>query len=393
MNSIADYGVIQPAEHSAYTEMLNWAFVRPTTSVPMPSFIERIGAENVRVLREGGTPVGGLGLFPMGQWFGGQRIAMGGIAAVAVSPDRRGRGAATELMRAVVREMHAAGTPLSALYPATQPVYRRVGYELAGSRCLVTLPLGGIGLKEREPDVRPMTPADLPAMQALYRERARNSPGALDRYPLLWDRVLKPRGEPVPGFLVEVDGRLEGYAVISREVRESLSYNLWATDLAAVTPRAARRLLTLFADHRSLGENLEFHGGPVEPLLMLLPERGFKVETKWYWMLRVVDVPSALSGRGYPEGLETELHLAVTDDIIPENNGPFVLEVFGGRARVKPGGTGSFRIDVRALASLYSGFLSPQQLVSLGKIEAPEVDLRRATACFAGPTPSMSDMF
>lgn len=393
MTSSADYGVIQPDEHAAYTEMLNWAFVRPTTAVPMPTFIERIGAENVRILREGGRPVGGLGLFPMGQYFGGQRVAMGGVAAVAVSPHRRGRGAATTMMQAVVREMHAAGTPLSALYPATQPVYRAVGYELAGSRCLVTIPLAGIGLKERLPDVRTMTPADLPALQGLYRERARCSPGALDRHPLLWDRILKPQGEPVPGFLVEVDGQLEGYAVVAREVKEGMSYDLRATDLTAITPRAARRLLSLFADHRSLGENVEFFGGPVEPILSLLPERGFRVETKWYWMLRVIDVPSALSGRGYPEGLETELHLAVTDDVIRENNGPFVLEVFGGRARVKPGGSGSFRIDVRALASLYSGFLSPQQLVHLGRVEAPEVDLKRATACFAGPTPSMSDMF
>lgn len=393
MNAISDYGIILPDEHSAYLEMLNWAFVRPTTTVPLPSFIERIGAENVRVVREGGQPVGGLGLFPMGQWFGGQRIAMGGIAAVAVSADRRGRGAASRLMQAVVREMHAAGTPLSALYPATQPLYRSVGYELAGSRCLITVPLGGIGLKERQPEVRPMTPADLLAMQALYRERARCSPGALDRFPILWDRILKPLGDPAPGFLVEVDGRLEGYVVIAREPRASLSYDLRATDLTAVTPRAARRLLTLFADHRSLGENLEFYGGPTEPILLLLPERGFKVETKWYWMLRVVDVPGALSGRGYPEGLETELHLAVTDDIIPENNGPFVLEVFGGRARVKPGGAGSFKLDVRALSALYSGFLSPQQLLSLGMLEAPEVDLKRATACFSGPTPAMSDMF
>ena len=31
--------------------MLNWAFVRPTTTTPMPTFIERIGAEGIRRLK------------------------------------------------------------------------------------------------------------------------------------------------------------------------------------------------------------------------------------------------------------------------------------------------------------------------------------------------------
>lgn len=393
MNPTVDYGVIRPEEHAAYLEMLNWAFVRPTTTQPMPTFIDRIGPENIRILREAGRPVGGLGIIPMGQWFGGQRLAMGGIAAVAVAPDKRGRGVATQLMQAVVREMQAAGTPLSALYPATQPVYRAVGYELAGSRCLIRIPTGGIGLKQRLPELRMMTPADIPAIQALYRERARQSNGALDRFPPLWDRVFKPKGDALPGFLAERDGRLEGYCVISREPKDGFRYNLALTDMTVTTPEAGRRLLTLFADHRSLGDDVEFYGGPVEPILMLLPERGFDVHNKWYWMLRIVDVPSALSGRGYPEGVETELHLSVRDDLIPENNGPFVLEVFGGRSRVKPGGEGRLKLDVRALAALYSGFLSPAQLVGLGQLEAPEVDLKRAAVCFAGPAPAMGDMF
>jgi len=41
-------------------------------------------------------------------------------------------------------------------------------------------------------------------------------------------------------------------------------------------------------------------------------------------MLRVIDVSKALEKRVYPLGIETELHLEVKDDLLPENNGKSV---------------------------------------------------------------------
>ena len=57
---------------------------------------------------------------------------MWGVAGVAVPPEARSRGAARELMRRCVVELRERGIPLSALYPATQWLYRGAGYEQAG---------------------------------------------------------------------------------------------------------------------------------------------------------------------------------------------------------------------------------------------------------------------
>ena len=81
-------------------------------------------------------------------------------------------------------------------------------------------------------------------------------------------------------------------------------------------------------------------------------------------MLRIIDVVGALSKRGYPMGLDAELHLEVSDRAIASNNGKFCLRVSQGRGEVTKGGKGEFQLDVRGLAPLYTGLFTPIQLTT-----------------------------
>jgi predicted acetyltransferase len=111
------------------------------------------------------------------------------------------------------------------------------------------------------------------------------------------------------------------------------------------------------------------------------------------WLLRVVDVPKALEKRGYPVGVEAQLHLEVRDDLLVENNGRFVLTLSGGRGEVTRGGRGELQLDVRALAPLYTGLFTPHQLQLTAQIEASDAALSIATQLFSGSEPWMSDKF
>jgi predicted acetyltransferase len=111
------------------------------------------------------------------------------------------------------------------------------------------------------------------------------------------------------------------------------------------------------------------------------------------WMLRIVDVPGALKARGYSPGLTAEVHLSVRDDVLPHNHGRFVLQVADSRASVQRGGDGTLHVDIRGLAAMYSGHLSPAELKAAGYLDGPDEDLAAATAIFAGPTPWMPDIF
>jgi predicted acetyltransferase len=113
-------------------------------------------------------------------------------------------------------------------------------------------------------------------------------------------------------------------------------------------------------------------------------------------MLRVVHVAKALAARGYPDGVEGELHLEVRDDVLPANQGRYMVRVAGGRGEVTPGGRGELKLDVRGLAALYAGYLAPAALRAIGFLEvegAGEAVLATAARVFAGPEPWMPDFF
>jgi predicted acetyltransferase len=349
--------------------------------------------DRLRVWRRGDEVAGGLLLIPMGQFFGGRSVPMTGVAGVCVGPDARGRGGATFLMREALAEMRQGRVALSTLYPATLPLYRRVGYELAGGQYDLEVPVGSLAREPAALPVRAMTIDDRPRVEAAYLAHARLRPGWLDRGPYIWDRVRRREGErEVYGYVVG-ETEVEGYLAFTQRPRDEGGYDLLCRDLVAVTPGGAARLLSFFAGHRSIARVVKWRGSPDDPLLVSLPERGWKVALADSWMLRLVHVEEALAARGYSPAVEARLELEVADEVLPDNQGRLVLEVAGGRAEVRPGGSGALRVHVRALASLYAGFVGADRLAALGRLEGRPTDLATADAVFAGPPPSCPDFF
>ena len=369
---------------------------RPIFAVPverMAGYGKLVGQENFRLITDRDKLVGGLAIVHMGQFFGGKSVPTYGIAAVGIAAGARGSGAATELMRQTMREAREKGCPLSTLYPATQPVYRYAGYEQAGCRFEITLPLNTINMRDRDLNIRPIEEGDIESIKRVYTESVRNGNGGLDRGHYIWSRVFKPRDGEADGFLVERDGQVEGYIYYVRKLGGGIFYNLACTDLVALTPEAGRRLLTFLADHRSLAEEVVFYRSPSDPILGLLTEQSCRIRLDMLWMLRVTDVAGALEARGYASGVNCELHLEVHGDFIEANNDRFILKIADGAAKVTRGGKGRIEIDIRGLAALYAGHRTPQQLAATDLLKGQPADLSPNAGAFAGPAPWMADQF
>ncbi|MHC4064619.1 MAG: GNAT family N-acetyltransferase [Planctomycetota bacterium] len=381
------------AEIKAFTVMVSQALFFP--SVDMDAWVKREGHDNVRVARRGGKVVGGLTLQRMGQWFGGRSVPMTGVRAVGVAPEHRASGVASQLVRAALEEMHRDGVPLSVLYPATQPVYRRPGFEQAGTRMRYQLATPAIDVRDRTLELRRMETSDHPAVRGAYAERAKRTSGNLDRSEWLWRRVFEPplAANQTHGYLAAHDGQVQGYVIFTNKGSDDMHNELEVIDFVVLTAPAGRRLLTMLADHRSVTDHMNWHSGPADPLIYLLAEQRFKITDRMDWMLRLVDVPGALAQRGYPAGLAAELHLEVIDDVLPHNNRRFVLQVADSQGDVREGGRGDLRIDVRGLAAMYTGHLAPAELQATGYLEGPHQALATAGAVFAGPAPWMPDIF
>ena len=148
------------------------------------------------------------------------------------------------------------------------------------------------------------------------------------------------------------------------------------------------------ASQRSFVKTVRWHGGPQDPLVALLREQdAVAVERHWRWMIRICDLRRALQDRGYPAAVDAVVSLEVADEVLPANAGRWTLRVKGGRGRVTRGGAGRIGCDIRSLASIYTGFASPEEARARGAMVGPAADLSSLGAIFAGPAPWIREMF
>lgn len=384
-------GARRPSDLKAFTPILEEALSFDPARTP--HFYANVGASCFRLARRAGEVVAGYALYPVAQWFGGRAVGTAAIAAVAVATHQRGSGLGAALMKDALVDAARRRLPLATLYPATYPVYRRAGFEAAGTYTLVRLPPAVLTVDPDGAKLRPMRPKERAIVVRLEADRGRSSQGALVRNAWLWKRLLENPMRPVRTFVLDGPTGPEGYVAYQQVPTTSNHYEVVVRDWVAATPSAARGLLGLFARHRSMADAILLPVAPAEPLLLHLRETPAEVAKRIHWMLRIVDAKGALEARGYPAGLDHRLDLEIDDPLVPSNAGRFTLDIHGGRARVARGGRGTLRIHVRGLAALYSSHMSAHALAVAGLAEGSAGVLEAASAAFAGPPPWMAEIF
>ncbi|MCA9571623.1 MAG: GNAT family N-acetyltransferase [Myxococcales bacterium] len=379
---------VEGPEVPEVTALLAQTFASPTARIH--DWLEGAGLEHVWVVATDQV-AGCLLEIPMGMAVGGRYVPLLGVAGVAVRPEVRGRGVAKAMMAGWLAEAARTGT-LSGLYASTRTLYRSVGYGLAGTAHRARMDTGALR-GTPVPGWRPVRAADWSRIQDRYRELAVHRAGRLDRGPYIWGRVRGPEDAPHDAWCLEQDGRLAAWIVLKTTRTDGLWMHLEVKDFGADGPEAHRAVLAFLGSFASMTRTLELPCGPSEPLLDLLPELVYTQTLLEPWMLRILDVPRALEGRGWPAWLSTTLDLWIRDPVLPSNAGRYQVALEGGRASVAVGGEGTFELTPSGLAGLYTGYTSARDLSDRGELVGPVGELDRLTAAFAGPAPGMADFF
>jgi len=350
------------------------------------------GLDKLRVLRRDGAVVGGLLDIPMGTFIGGRSVPTHGVAGVAIAPQARGHGAATELMQRYLAELRARGVALSSLYASTAALYRGVGYGSAGTHFRHALPHAALQ-GSRDLPVRRLGADDHAELRALYHDIARTRPGWLDRGPYIWQRIFSDYRGRTLAYGVDVDGHLDAYVVYRQTENPGGRYDLELSDLQARSAPAARRLLGLLASHGTMIQQLRWQGAVLDPVLDLLPERRWSTRLYEAWMLRIVDLPAAIAARGWSPVVTATIDLDVYDAALPDNGGRWRLEVEGGQAALHRGGSGRVQVDAAILAGIYTGFVNPWTAAHQGRLRGEAAAIEVLAGIFAGPAPELIDSF
>lgn len=357
---------------------------------------------DMRCVFEGDRVVATSGERHFTQWFGGRELTMSGIWGVATLPEVRGAGLATAAVGTLLREARARGDALSGLYPATLRPYRGLGYELAGSYVtheirLDDLPRGaGSALPVETYDEA----RDLEDVRACYRRAMQEHNGPIDSDDRWWwaDRILSHWSSDVIHRVVVVrgGGGIDGYASFVQETAEGdldVSFRAACKHFVASSIEGYASLLAYFRGFRGIGQALRFTGPPDEPLSVLVEEQRVRHESNFRWMLRLLDVPAALTGRGYPP-VTGEAVIAVEDGLFPDNRGPWRVVAEDGAVSVSPAEGARVRpTPIGTLSSMFTGYLSPFDAARLGILDADDPAVPLLARLFSGPAPFMLDFF
>jgi GNAT superfamily N-acetyltransferase len=381
-----------------------------------------------------GRPAGAATVHDMRQWWHGRAVPSAGVAGVKVAPEHRGKGIGRRLMTAVLDLIAERGYPVSTLYPATMPLYRSLGWELAGGRSEATVPARSLlslpppdpaapavpavpvgppvpaanagAPAARGPEIRLAGPGDAAEVNEII---GRAHEAARDCGPFTWDVGRTERWLAREDVYAYLTG--DGFAAYRWD---GDGHALFVQRVHGASAEAVRALWSLIASHASVARTVRALIAPADPLWWLTRERDVTVTRRTMWMLRVVDASAAIEARGFPPGVSMTVPLVITDHARPANSGHWELTVSEGKGILIPNGPGilgtpsglapltgrpgeaaqraTLALGPRGLAALYAGTpVTSLRLAGLAFGGTPEAD-DSLDAAFAA-TPYMIEDF
>ena len=344
----------------------------------------------------GTTLVGGLRVLPGGQWMSGRRVSMGGVAAVVVAPEMRGRGVARALLFAGLEWMRERELAVSALHPASTRVYRGAGWELAGDQENVAVRARSLAAIRRGEarEVEPVNRTDWPELRECYARSARSRHGFVDRSESFW-LLREPPRDSDGWFTYAVRGAdgISGYVRYEQQPSAGWGYQLRVDDFVADDLDAAASLWRFLGGHGMQVERVEIPGPSADQLLLLLDEQDLETLAVNRWMHRIVDIPSAFAERGYSPNTSGSVSVVVRDPWPTGATGNWTITIHDGVGSAVPAAAASIALDIGALSALTIGRFSVGALATAGRIEGPRAEIARLGDLLAAPIPQLTDDF
>ena len=140
-------------------------------------------------------------------------VKLGGIGMVVTSPEHRGRGYASALLRDAIAYMEAQNYDLSLLFTTIQPFYMPLGWasfpqttfelELHDKKTFASS-----GWKNRRFDIE----SDLTQISQIYDESNKGRTGTVLRSEELWRDGYSQQVGMLPSIVIEKDGQIDAYA-------------------------------------------------------------------------------------------------------------------------------------------------------------------------------------
>lgn len=332
---------------------------------------------------------------------GGAEVSVAGVTTVGVAPTHRRRGILRSMMRRQLDDSKAQGYPVAALWASEPAIYQRFGYGMATRQASARVPRAHTAWLTPPPaggQVR-LVPFDAAAKQLgpVYDRARPGTPGMLVRDEAWWSYRFQHlnaehhRGGFGPMFFALHEGPEgpDAYAVyrVKSDDEDGIDQGVvQVVEAVTTTPESVQGMWS-FLFGIDLVETIEFWNRPPDdPLFSMvldLRRMGPKVlDGMW---LRLLDVPAALSQRGY--GPTGRLVFELTDEFCGWNSGTYELVVSrdGAECVRADGADPELSFTANELGGVYLGGMRVRDLARAGRIvQHSPGSVARADAMFAG---------
>lgn len=334
-----------------------------------------------------GRLLGHCRLHAVDHMFGGRPVRCLEVVGVAVPQEHRRTGVATAMLEGATSWGTHQNLGMSLLFPAVPQLYRRLGWEFAGTFPRTTLP-GHVAATGGEA-MRSATDADMAGIAACHDRYIGSLTGPGRRAGERWQRLLAGGDAHV---LDGGDG-IEAYVLRYRGSDPQQPPDAPpVVDWAAITPRGMRAVVLHLAGD-STAEGAQIIGPLPDAWTLATDTWQTPASTGLHWMARMLVARTAVAQRGFPAGVEAVVTFEVDDPVVVDSRGPWRLEVAGGRGALTPARSADVVLDARAVGPLFTGYRSADQLARAALLDGPPEALDTMTTMFAGPPPVLLDFF
>ena len=354
---------------------------------------------DLHVILGGDRLLGHAFLFKLGVWFGGKRVAVGGIASVGVALEARGRGIARTLMSQLHAESVRRGDAITMLYAFRYDFYAALGYARTGTSHRVVfspraVPRDWINAA-RGALIRPARGDDRGQITAIYDLEAQQGTGQLDRPNALWDHTLLD--ERLHTLVIETGpSAISGYVSFEHLQEEPhAAVRVRVRDWAGRDDEARRILLGALGAQVDQVTTIEIDLSSDDPFLAALGEIDAHSHGKAGLehpfgtlaggpMVRVNDVERALSARGYRGDGEATF---VVD------GGTWTVASSGGDRTVRRSDKPGVHVTAPTLGALAFGSLTATSAHRLGWLGGEPAEIKAVDHLLTSPTFFARDHF
>lgn len=321
----------------------------------------------------------------------GGSASMWAISAVTVAPTHRRRGIARTMLGQELRDASESGVALAGLTASEATIYGRYGFGIAttGARFTVDTRRAGWVGPETDGRLEFIDREELAVALGEVHEAGRLArPGDVQGWPERWREFAglaagEEDGKRVRGVrFVDGSGQLRGALAYRVYEPETGPTRLDVRFLAAETPEAEAELWRFAVQYDLVDQVTADHRPVDDPLPWLVADpRAVSIEGRDFEWLRILDVPAALTARGYAAPVSVVLDVS---DSLGYAAGAWHLEADASGAATVTSAADSdlprVSLGVADLSSLYLGGVAVRALADAGRVRGPEPALRALAA-------------